>query len=85
MFVSGYLRGAPSTAPLTSLVFFAESVYDVKMVWQANRHIVVACPPGQDSSARGNSNPESDWGFGQLLPMFMLLLPILTVLDSLDV
>lgn len=74
----------PSTAPWHNLFFFIWSVYDVSTVWRANKHIVVACPPGQYTSLQGNRNPEWDWGFGQLLPMFLLMLPALTLVDSFD-
>lgn len=74
----------PSTAPLVNILTFVWSAYDVSTVWRSNKHLVTECPAGQYLSAQGNKNPEADWGFGQLLPMFLLLLPILTVLDSLD-
>jgi hypothetical protein len=32
-------------------------------------------------SLQNNKNPEKNWGFGQLLPLLLLILPILQVLD----
>ena len=51
----------------------------------ANAHIVVVNPQYRpERSFQNNDNPEHDWGFGQILPFVMLLLPILTALDYLE-
>ena len=75
----------PSTAPCSNTFTFIWTVVDLSLVWKHNKHIVIECPSGGSQlSKMGNVNPESDWGFGQLLPMFLLLLPILTLLDSVE-
>ena len=72
----------PSTLPVCSLVFFLWSWYEVQSARSANQHILVVSPVSQPStSLQGNSNPENDWGFGQLLPLFLLLLPLLQAAD----
>ena len=68
--------------PLQSLLSFVWDVYDIAVARAANSHIVVANPAYRDGkSFQNNTNPEDDWGFGQILPLAMLLLPILTFMD----
>ena len=55
---------------------------DLIGVWTANVHRVVAFPEdGPNASLMGNANPDYDRDFGQLLPYFLLILPILQVAD----
>ena len=69
--------------PFQSFLSFWWTFYDVSRARAANAHILVANPPYRmEKSFQNNENPESDWGFGQILPMVMLLLPILTYLDN---
>ena len=57
-------------------------LYDVITARDANAHIVVANPPYRpETSFQNHDNPEDDWGFGEILPFVMLLLPILTAAD----
>ena len=68
--------------PLQALLSFAWDVYDVAVARASNAHIVVANPAYRDgTSFQNNVNPENDFGFGQILPLAMLLLPLLTYLD----
>lgn len=72
----------PSITPFTSTGFFAWHIYDTHAARRANRYILVACPMGSENvSLRNNRNPENDWGFGQLLPFFLLIIPILQMAD----
>ena len=71
--------------PLQSFISLWWDTYDVTVARAANAHIVVADPAYQSGrSFQNNDNPEHDWGFGQILPFVMLLLPILTALDYLE-
>ncbi|KAK6530285.1 hypothetical protein TWF694_003647 [Orbilia ellipsospora] len=75
--------GPPSTAPLWSIFYFIWNVYDVQTARASNRHILVVAPSGQKSvSLQGHVNPEDDWGFGQILPLLLLLLPLLQIFDA---
>ena len=57
-------------------------IYDVYVVRKANADIIVGNPEYRMGKLFQNSdNPENDWGFGQILPFAMLLLPLLTALD----
>ena len=68
--------------PIQSAIFFWWEAYDVITARAANAHIVVANPEYRSGkSFQNNDNPEHDWGFGQILPLVMLLLPLLTALD----
>ena len=68
--------------PLQMLVFMSWNAYDVAKARGANAHIVVDSPQYRSHmSFQNNPNPEHDWGFGQILPHVMLLLPFLTALD----
>jgi hypothetical protein len=72
----------PPTNPFVSTVFFIWNSTDVYTVRSANRHILVTYPTTfQDVSLQYNTNPEDDIGFGQLLPWFLLALPILQFWD----
>ena len=72
----------PSTEPITNSLYYIWSIYDLLTVWRANAHIIVECPENHSQTTlQGNSNPENDWGFGQLLPLFYLMLPLLNVFD----
>ncbi|MCJ1481703.1 hypothetical protein MMC06_001862 [Schaereria dolodes] len=69
-------------SPIQNLIPFAWDFYDVYTVRKANADIVVANPNYRTGrSFQDNDNPENDWGFGQILPFVMLLLPILTAID----
>ena len=72
-------------SPLQSAIFLLWDVYDVDRARKANAHIVVANPDYRSGkSFQNNDNPEHDWGFGQILPLVMLLLPILSALDMIN-
>ena len=72
----------PSVLPFSQLFFFLWAVYDEITVWNSNAPSVVACPSGLPHvSLQSNQNPEHDWGFGQILPLLLLLLPILQISD----
>ena len=69
-------------SPIQNLLFFAWDLYDVRTVRKANADIVVVNPDYRiGKSFQNNDNPENDWGFGQILPFFMLLLPVLSAMD----
>lgn len=71
--------------PVQSGISLLWDIYDVATARAANAHIVVANPKYRSGrSFQNNNNPEHDWGFGQILPFVMLLLPILTALDYLE-
>jgi hypothetical protein len=73
----------PGMLPFSQLFFCFWAIYDEITVWNANASKVVAFPAGMpNASLQSNPNPERDWGFGQLLPLFLLLLPILQIADS---
>ena len=68
-----------------SIISFPWDAYDVYIAREANAHIIVVNPkyrPGK--SFQNNDNPEHDWGFGQILPLVMLLLPILATFDAIS-
>lgn len=68
--------------PLQCIIALWWDIYDVTKARAANAHILVANPGYRSGkSFQNNDNPEHDWGFGQILPLVMLLLPILTFLD----
>ena len=68
--------------PLQSLLSFVWDLYDIAVARAANADIVVANPAYRDGkSFQNNANPEKDFGFGQILPLTMLLLPFLTLMD----
>ena len=70
--------------PAQSAIYLWWDIYDVATARAANTHIVVVNPQYRlGRSSQNNDNPEHDWGFGQILPFVMLLLPILTALDYL--
>jgi hypothetical protein len=80
--VSIYSVLPPSPAPFAATVFFLWYAYEIRCARQANQHILVAYPTSSEPvSLYNNDNPEQDWGFGQLLPLFLLLLPILQMVD----
>lgn len=63
----------PSTTPSPRQVFFAWHIYETHTARRANRNILVAFPMGSENvSLRNSRSPEDDWGFGQLLPFFLL-------------
>lgn len=71
--------------PIQSAMNLWWDIYDVASARAANAHIIVVNPdyrPG--ASFQNNDNPEHDWGFGQILPFVMLLLPLLTAVDYLS-
>lgn len=70
-------------SPLQSLLSLTRTAYDIGTARAANAQIVVPNPGhrGSSKSFQNNDNPEHDWGFGQILPLVMLLLPILSNLD----
>lgn len=71
--------------PVQSAISLWWDIYEIAKARAANAHIIVVNPyyrPG--TSFQNNDNPEHDWGFGQILPFVMLLLPILTALDYLQ-
>ena len=71
--------------PAQSAISLWWDIYDITTARAANAHIVVANPQYRpERSFQNNDNPEHDWGFGQILPSIMLLLPILTALDYLE-
>ena len=71
--------------PFQSLLSLVWNAYDVGTVRAANAQIVVANPTYRSTkSFQNNDNPEHDWGFGQVLPFVMLLLPILSALDMVN-
>ena len=71
--------------PVQSFISLWWDIYDVATARAANTHIVVVNPQYRlGRSSQNNDNPEHDWGFGQILPFVMLLLPILTALDYLE-
>ena len=79
-----FIPASCTLLPVQSAISLGWDIYDVVKARAANAHIVVANPgyrPGR--SFQNNDNPEHDWGFGQILPFVMLLLPILTALDYL--
>ena len=68
--------------PLQSVISLWWDMYDIIKARAANAHIVVENPEYRSGrSFQNNDNPEHDWGFGQILPLVILLLPILTALD----
>lgn len=70
-------------SPLQASLFFAWNLYDVYTVRKANAQIVTANPAYRDGrSFQNNVNPEHDWGFGQIFPFVMILLPILAIFDT---
>jgi hypothetical protein len=74
----------PFSAPLTALLFYIWSIFDIKWACDANQHILTALAAdagGSGGASSGSKNPENDWGFGQLLPWFLLLLPIMQLAD----
>ena len=72
-------------SPLQSAIFLWWDIYDVDRARKANAHIVVANPEYRSGkSFQNNDNPEHDWGFGQILPLVMLLFPILSALDMIN-
>ena len=80
-----FIPASCTLLPVQSVISLSWDIYDVVKARAANAHIVVANPeyrPGR--SFQNNDNPEHDWGFGQILPFVMLLLPILTALDYLE-
>ena len=70
-------------SPLQSLLSLTWTAYDVGTARAANTQIVVASPGhrGSSKSFQNNDNPEHDWSLGQVLPLIMPLLPILSNLD----
>lgn len=71
--------------PIQSLLSLWWDTYDIATARAANAHIVVANPEYRSGrSFQNHENPEHDWGFGQILPFVMLLLPLLTALDYLE-
>ena len=75
----------PFAIPFWSTTYLAWSIYDAEMARNANRPYLVAYLPSDAStSLQGNTNPEDDWGFGQLLPMFLLILPMLQIVDAIS-
>lgn len=73
----------PTTTPFGGFFFIVWNVYEVYWVRSANRHILVVLPENHSgTSLQGNQNPEDDWGFGQLLPLLLLILPVLQFADT---
>ncbi|MCJ1431484.1 hypothetical protein MMC27_000837 [Xylographa pallens] len=69
-------------SPIQGLISLVWDIYDVYVVRKANADIIVVNPDYRiGKSFQNNDNPENDWGFGQILPFAMLLLPLLTALD----
>ena len=72
----------PATIPFASTAFFFWHSFDIWWVRAAKAHILVATPAQLDGlSIQGSKNAEDDWGFGQILPLMLLLLPILQITD----
>lgn len=72
-------------SPLQPVISLSWDVYDVDRARKANAHIVVAnLEYRSGKSFQNNDNPEHDWGFGQILLLVMLLLPILSALDMIN-
>ncbi len=77
--------GPPVTAPLASTLFLLWGIYDVETARRANRDILVLLPVGsENTSNHGHLNPEDDWGYGQLLPLILLILPLLQMADTIE-
>ena len=77
-----FFPASRTLSPIQNLVSFAWDFYDVYTVRKANADIVVVNPEYRiGKSFQNNDNPENDWGFGQILPFVMLLLPLLSGLD----
>lgn len=75
--------GPPSVSPLTALLFFGWQIYDITVARASNQDILVDSPSyAPNASIHGNENPENDLGFGQLLPIFLLILPIAQIFDN---
>ncbi|KAL4876772.1 hypothetical protein BJY04DRAFT_199437 [Aspergillus karnatakaensis] len=78
----------PLSTSVWMMVFFVWAVYELVAARSANRHLLVAFPAGSTgnvgSHTGGNANPEDDWGFGQLMPLFLLILPVLQIVDVLS-
>lgn len=75
--------GPPSTTPFSCTLYFFWSTTDAETARSANRGILVAQPAhNKGLSLQGNENPENDWGFGQILPMCLLILPLLQIWDN---
>jgi hypothetical protein len=71
--------GPPCTLPFASTFFLLWCIYDGVTARNANQHILTANPVNlPNASLQGNTNPENDWGFGQLLPLFLLVLPMVS-------
>ena len=70
-------------SPMQSLLSLVRTAYDVGTARAANAQIVVPNPGyrGTSKSFQNNDDPTHDWGYGQILPLVMLLLPILSNLD----
>lgn len=82
LFIVSFSVCPPSTTPFTATILFAWNIYEVRRAQQSNKHILVASPAQNlNLSLYGNVNPEEDWGFGQLLPLFLLILPLMQIAD----
>lgn len=61
-----------------NLLFLPWDLYDLFIVKRSNEGLVVDVP--ELSSPTGNS--ESDWGFGQIFPLIMMLSLLMNFIDS---
>lgn len=69
--------------PISSFMFISWDIHDIVTVKIANLKTVVdnletGVPP------KASQNPEMDWGFGQILPIVLLLLWIIAFIDALS-
>jgi hypothetical protein len=73
----------PFFTPFSNLLFFVWAVYDVFKVRQINTALgaVVTCPSEPAHWVQCKQNPETQFGFGQILPFCLFLSTILQLAD----
>lgn len=73
----------PFFMPFAEIIFFSWAVYDVFKVRQINAALgaIVTCPSDPTRWIQCKQNPETQFGFGQIMPFCLLLFPILQLAD----
>lgn len=73
----------PFFTPFAGIIFFSWAVYDVFKVRQVNAALgaVVTCPSDPTHWIQCKQNPETRFGFGQIMPFCLLLFPVLQLAD----